>query len=339
MPEYRDWKRKLAQLAKTEVFPLTLECELTTKCNFSCPMCYAKDNRPSSEWTFLDWKQLFDEAIGIGTLFFVLTGGEPLSHPNFWQIYEYLTNKGVKITVFTNSSLIDESVINRFIKYPPELIVITLYGWDDHSVYQVTKNSDGFTKINKAIDILKQHHLPFTLRTLPIRPIYEGLDKLIAYVQSKNLFLGYQLYLSPSPKVNNIEPLRLNSTELNEFENKIRNAFSVYQQESCEISSTSSDCQAMNSGCYITHDGYMRPCVMAFDFQEKVIFNQLLQVYRNLAKRWHSFTVNSECQDCNLKRHCLSCKARLILENQNNGCSEYLKTFAAKRGVNDDGNL
>ena len=134
MTSYKEWKRSLAKLSEEQMFPLTVECELTSKCNFSCEMCYVKDNQSKDALSLEKWYQLFDEAIEAGALFFVLTGGEPLSHPDFWKIYRYLADKGVKITLFTNGSFLDEEAVSRFTKNPPEMIVISLYGHNQETV-------------------------------------------------------------------------------------------------------------------------------------------------------------------------------------------------------------
>ena len=339
MPIYREWKRKLAKLAEEQVFPLTIECELTSKCNFTCSMCYAKDNCPQTEWSLNDWKQLFDEAINCGTLFFVLTGGEPLTHPHFWDIYDYLASKGSRITIFTNGSLIDELVIERFKKQAPELVVISLYGYDEESVYLTTKVKGAFLKINRAIELLSQAKIPFTVRTLPIKPIYDRLESMIQYVKSFNQFLGYQLYIAPTKNDTAPSKLRLTPEDLAEFERKIRVAFPAYGSLDCEVTVVSSGCQAMKTGCYITHEGLLRPCALAQNYDKIIRPNLFLESYRLLAKEWRTTNNLIQCDTCEHRTFCIKCPIRLDLENGKNSCSKYLKALAIARGGNDCGGL
>lgn len=336
MTSYKEWKRSLAKLSEEQMIPLTVECELTSKCNFSCEMCYVKDNQSKDALSLEEWYQLFDEAIEAGALFFVLTGGEPLSHPNFWKIYRYLADKGVKITVFTNGSFLDELAVSRFTKNPPEMIVISLYGHNQETVSKFTKVSNAFALVDKGIDLLRNANIPFILRTLPVVSIYNQLPELIEYVRSKNQFLGYQLYLAPGKNQKNPHSLRLNPVQLYNFEQLLLKSFSQYQLEDCQSSMTSSNCQALRTGCYITHEGDIRPCSMALYPSEKYRIGHFLTSYRSLASKWKQYTNDLQCQGCEHVNHCLKCPVRL---NYEKGCSLYLQDIARQRGGDNHGDL
>jgi MoaA/NifB/PqqE/SkfB family radical SAM enzyme len=334
MPKYLEWKRQLANFAKENKFPLTVECELTTGCNFRCAMCYVHDNQPYQDLPTSDWKSFFDGAIKSGALYFVLTGGEPLSIVGFWELYEYLMSKGVKITVFTNGSFINESVATRFKKNPPELITVTLYGYDEESTFNVTGVKNQYIKVDQGIDLLIKYNLSFILRTLPIKPIYSSLPQLIKYVQSKNQFLGYQLYIAPSKNQSSPSHLRLSPSELIKFEQMILNAFTEYKHKECSTSAISSSCQALVTGCFISHDGYMHPCSLADEPKAKLIPSQFLEIYQSLQIRWNEINKDNPCNNCHLAHECLQCPARKQFEGGLNKCSEYLKACAeSHKGV------
>ncbi|HRY78141.1 MAG TPA: hypothetical protein P5154_05190 [Candidatus Izemoplasmatales bacterium] len=62
MSSYREWKRRLAHEAESGGFPLSMECELTSGCNFRCSMCYAREDHPQNELSTSEWKAAFDAA-------------------------------------------------------------------------------------------------------------------------------------------------------------------------------------------------------------------------------------------------------------------------------------
>jgi MoaA/NifB/PqqE/SkfB family radical SAM enzyme len=62
----------------------------------------------------------------MGTLFVLLSGGEPMLHPDFEAIYQGLKQMGFILTVNTNGSLIDERAIALFREYTPRRVNVTL---------------------------------------------------------------------------------------------------------------------------------------------------------------------------------------------------------------------
>ena len=117
--------------------PISGTFELTPLCNFACRMCYVRKtpeqvkahDRPML--TYDDWLRIAREGREQGMLFLLLTGGEPLLWPRFWELYEKLVDMGMLVAINTNGSLIDDEAIERFKRRPPRRVNITLYGGCD----------------------------------------------------------------------------------------------------------------------------------------------------------------------------------------------------------------
>ena len=111
--------------------PLSGTFELSPVCNFSCRMCYVRKTQKevnASERRMLtkgDWISIAEQAKEQGMLYLLLTGGEPLLWPDFWELYEELVQMGFLVSINTNGSLIDEEAVKHFQKYPPNRINIT----------------------------------------------------------------------------------------------------------------------------------------------------------------------------------------------------------------------
>jgi len=314
MSKYSDFKNELLNYAYENKIPISGEFEITSNCNFNCEMCYAKtfESNLSKE----DWFKIFSMAQKNGMLYALLTGGEIFSHPDFIEIYEYLYDLGVKVTLFTNGSLLNDMILDTIKKRPPELIAITLYGYDEDSYKSFTK-SDSFELVDKNIDLLISNNMNLLLRTIPLKSTYEELDNIISYVKSKNLSLGYFLYVS---KINS-NTNRLNPSELLDFEKRIREAFeykpSVYK----------SNCGAFRNGYFINHKGLMQGCPM-MPYPSKKVGDDLMGVFLELQKEWMSMLEKSPCFDCELKNNCMTCVAKRYLEGNAFACSKYLKEIA-----------
>src|SRR5699024_6376908 len=113
--------------------PLSGTFELTPVCNMNCRMCYVRMSREEQEAvhplrTAKEWLELGKTARDRGMLYLLLTGGEPFLRPDFREILSGLHQMGLLITINSNGTLIDESVVEWLKESPPVRINITLYG-------------------------------------------------------------------------------------------------------------------------------------------------------------------------------------------------------------------
>lgn len=339
MTTYQSLKTSLIRKGALTNTPILGEFELTSQCNFSCPMCYVKEVRPKNELLTAEWKQIFDEAVQHGLLYALLTGGEPLLRPDFSELYTYLYDLGVKITVYTNGSLLNEDIIRLFVKRPPELIGLTVYGFDQTSYELMTKNKTGFAFFDQTLNLLKNNNISYALRTIPIQGIYQMLDNIIEYAKTKEAYLGYQLYVGPKRNSNDDNhQLRLNPIELLDFEKRIKVAFKKENENTQNIDSTYSSCAALKSAYFITWDGFMQPCAMISKPKKRVVPGKYKETFDYLHVQMIECDKNEECQHCELQVNCMQCYARRSLEGNVSSCSHYLKEIALlkKRLTNGD---
>lgn len=133
-PSERPLTRYLSYRARNDGIPLSGTFELSPVCNLACRMCYVRRSsaevaaHPRPIMTLEQWKCLGDEIFDAGTLFLLLTGGEPFLWPDFRELYEYLHRKGFLISVNSNGTLISDDTVGWLRDSPPSCINITLYG-------------------------------------------------------------------------------------------------------------------------------------------------------------------------------------------------------------------
>ncbi|MDD5293132.1 MAG: radical SAM protein [Candidatus Izemoplasmatales bacterium] len=329
MSSYAELKAKIIQVASLNHTPVVGEFELTSQCNFSCPMCYVKDNRVKNELSTDEWKSLFEEAVNVGLVFGLLTGGEALLRPDFCELYAFLHDRGVRLTVYTNGYHIRDEHIEAFKKRPPDFVAITLYGKNDATYHQVTGMNDGFSRVKANILRLKEHKIPVVVRVIPIPEVYKDLDDILTFTHEHSLPLGYFLYIAPSIHTDHLH--RLTPSELVDFEDKIlkmqgKDRSSVNREFDC-----TKTCAAFKSGYAINHLGYMQPCTLLGIPQKKVEPNAFLETFLHLSETWDNLDTCQDCRECALNTTCIPCKARLYYEGSLKNCAPYLRAFAQKR--------
>ena len=160
--QYREIQR---QRARAEGIPLMGTFELTPLCNFRCRMCYVRlDNSELSKFGRIhsgdEWVSVASQAAQMGTLAITLTGGEPLTHPDFEQIYTELSRMGLIVSLLTNGSLITDRHIKLFSDFPPARIRITLYGASNETYRRLCNAPNGFDTVMSAVKRIKDAGIP-----------------------------------------------------------------------------------------------------------------------------------------------------------------------------------
>jgi MoaA/NifB/PqqE/SkfB family radical SAM enzyme len=94
VPDFHLWDRMSAGRV-----PLSFDIEVTARCNNDCAHCYI--NLPAGdaaararELTLEEIGSIAEQAVKLGALWCLITGGEPLLRPDFPEIYLLLKRKG-----------------------------------------------------------------------------------------------------------------------------------------------------------------------------------------------------------------------------------------------------
>ena len=126
-------EEKLVTKATIANIPIGGTFELLPLCNMNCDMCFirlskSEMNRIGTLKSADEWLRIAKEMKEAGTLFVLLTGGEPFLYPEFIKLYQGLKKLGMIITINTNATLVTEEIAQVLGKDKPRRVNITLYG-------------------------------------------------------------------------------------------------------------------------------------------------------------------------------------------------------------------
>ena len=98
--------------------PIGAKLELTYHCNLRCSFCYTDSPRRTlartAEMDDEAWLGIVDQALELGVIETVLTGGEPLLRRDLTlQVAERIADAGAMVTLNTNGWFVDEEVADR----------------------------------------------------------------------------------------------------------------------------------------------------------------------------------------------------------------------------------
>lgn len=165
-----DTARYFAKAAASRT-PLAATFELTHRCSFRCVHCYLGDQKSirKHQHRELETKTVFrllDEMVEAGTLFLLLTGGDPMIRSDFAEIYKYAVRAGLLVTVFCNGSLVSEEIVRAFVAFPPRILEITVYGATRETFEAVTQQPGSFSACMAGIERLQNAGIRLRLKTM-----------------------------------------------------------------------------------------------------------------------------------------------------------------------------
>lgn len=129
--------------------------EITRMCNLRCKHCYSDSGTErDKKLTFEEIKKLIDDLASIGVFNIMLTGGEPLLHPNIFDIIEYIQLKPMSVMLFTNGTLITKEIV-EMLKDTILSLAVSIDGAvpETHDRYRGVKGS--FADTVRAINMAK----------------------------------------------------------------------------------------------------------------------------------------------------------------------------------------
>lgn len=168
---------------KQQRSPLAFTLEITARCNNNCSHCYI--NLPagdavarSKELSLNEILSIAGQAVEMGAMWCLITGGEPLLRPDFSDIYLALKRMGLLVGVFTNATLIRERHVDLFKRYPPRNLEVTVYGLTRKTYEAVTRHDGLFAAFRRGLGLLLENAVPVTLKAMALRSNLHELERI-----------------------------------------------------------------------------------------------------------------------------------------------------------------
>ncbi len=339
-------RRRLPDLAlwnklKDKRAAMSFDIELTARCNLNCRHCYI--NRPAGdrearalELTSPEIGRIAGEAVSLGAVWCLATGGEPLLRRDFFDAYAALRERGLLVSLYTNATLVGEEHVRFFKRHPPRDIEVTVYGATRETYERVTRTPGSFDAFRRGLGLLLESGVNVRLKAMALRSNRAELAEIAAFCRARTKdyfrfdpFLHYRFDGDPGRNAD-IEAERLTPAEIVALEQGDAERFEAMEKhrDGFIMPAPASDgcehlfrCGAGKRNFVVGHDGRFKIC-------QSLLHPEFLYDLRqgSLTEAWKSFVPRvlerassradylSRCAKCPIINLCLWCPANAHLE-------------------------
>ena len=311
--------------------PLSVQLDLTYRCNERCVHCYL-DHHDHGEMTTAEIKNLLDQMADAGVFYLTISGGEILMRRDFFEILEYARLRTFCVKLKTNGILIRKKEADRIKALGVESVQISVYSHVPEVHDAITKLPGSLEQSIEAVRRLRAHGIQVTMaNVLMVQNAndYAGVRALAAELDAQ--FIMDPMITPMMDGDRSILDLNIDETALREvLRNESLTGASI--EESCAPpQGPDADaldmlpCSAGHTSCYVSPYGDVYPCVQFPLPSGNVRNTKFVDIWRDSPqlKEVRSITLRDmpSCSKCTHGGTCTRCPGLAYLEGNMRGPS------------------
>ena len=316
--------------------------ELTRSCNLACVHCRASAERGPypGELSADECRSVMDGMETISKPVIIMTGGEPLLRSDIFDLAQYGTDKGFRMVMATNGTLVTEEIVRKMKASGIQRVSISLDGptAEMHDAFRKVKGS--FEGSLHGIELLKKGGVEFQINTTITQTNLHLVPDILRLAVDAGAVAHHIFLLVPTGRGKELQdqeisaldyektlhwfydqrdqvPLQLKATCAPHYYRILRQRA---KKEGKKITPQEYGLDAMTRGClggisfcFISHVGQVQPCgylelncgnVRGTPFQELWVHSEIFQ---NLRRVDH---YQGKCGRCEFRKVCGGCRAR-----------------------------
>jgi len=265
--------------------------EVTRSCNLACVHCRASAKRGPYEGE-LDTnrcKKLLDEIAAFSSPVIILTGGEPLLRPDIFEIVAYGDQKGMRMVMATNGTLVTEEIARKIIDAGIQRVSISIDGLNADSHDAFRRVPGAFAGTMAGIGAMKKAGLEFQINTTVTRVNLDQIKGIFELAVGLGAAAHHIFMLVPTGRGKDMADQEIAPADYEEtlhwfYEESIRSPiqlkatcaphyFRIFHQRKGPAREAVNEkarkgalyamtrgCMGGSSFCFISHTGQVQPC-------------------------------------------------------------------------------
>lgn len=331
--------REMSSKALKLNIPLSVQLDLTYRCNERCVHCYL-DHRDHGEMTTAEIKDLLDQMADAGVFYLTISGGEIMMRRDFFEILEHARKRTFCIKLKTNGILIRKKEADRIKALGVESIQISIYSHRPEVHDAITKLPGSLADSIEAIRRLRLHGIHVVIANVLM--VKNADDNAGVRALANELDAQFKMDPTVTPMMDgdrSILSLNVNEDALREVfrdESLVGNVeeFCAPPRGVNEDALEMLPCSAGHTACYVSPYGDVYPCVQFPLPTGNVRRTRFLDIWRDSPqfKEVRSITLRDmpSCSMCTHGATCTRCPGLAYMEGNMRGPSsqDCEKSFA-----------
>jgi len=152
---------------------------ITDRCNLNCIHCYKGASSGSRyEVSKIDAFHVVDKISRLGTPLIFVSGGEPFTSLYLLDVLEELKNRGFRVVLSSNGTLIDEDAANHLLDMGIDYVALPLYGGElFHNHFTGVEGSH--SRVMNALKLLRGSDTKLALKTVIARSTIPNINYIL----------------------------------------------------------------------------------------------------------------------------------------------------------------
>ncbi|PIE64727.1 MAG: radical SAM/SPASM domain-containing protein [Desulfobacterales bacterium] len=151
-----------------ECKPKWIAWETTRRCNLSCVHCRSSSEREIQghpDFSFENATRIIDDIASYASPVMVLSGGEPLLQKHIFDIARYGTDKGMRMCLATNGTLVTEATCRKIKDSEIRMVSLSLDGAEARTHDNFRNQKGAFDGTMRAIRLFNKNDIPFLINS------------------------------------------------------------------------------------------------------------------------------------------------------------------------------
>jgi len=190
-----------------EFAPKWIAWEITRRCNLKCVHCrsaseFEVKNHP--DFSFEEAKRILDDISSYAKPVIVLSGGEPLIRKDVFDIARYGTEKGLRMCLATNGTLVTESICEKIKDSGIKIVSLSLDGSTEEVHDDFRSQKGAFRGVINAARLFKKHNIEFIINSSFTKRNQEEIPKVYRLAKELGATAWYMFMIVPTGRAEEI---------------------------------------------------------------------------------------------------------------------------------------
>lgn len=184
-----------------EFVPKWIAWEITRRCNLKCVHCRSSSEieiKGHPDFSTEEAFRILDDISSYAKPVIVLSGGEPLLRSDVFDIAKYGTEKGLRMCLATNGTLVTDEICEKIKAYWIRIVSLSLDG-STAEVHDNFRNENGaFNGTVNATKLFKKHGIEFIINSSFTKRNQEEISKIYKLAKELGATAWYMFMIVPT---------------------------------------------------------------------------------------------------------------------------------------------